>query len=365
MSESRPARRSLAILVALTLLGFWLRLIWLGASPVRGDEAFTIQYWPASFTDALKLVSTDPHPWGAYTLFANWRALFGDGEWIMRLLPALASLPGIAATYGLGRVLFNSRRAGWLAALLYAVHPFLIWHAQDVRNYAVWVAASALAGLAFVHAVVRNRRSDWLRYGVLSAIAAYFFFLQAFMLAAQGLYLLFARRARLRNWLVTMVGLGIALIPWLVELYTAATGGYGGTAGQAEPLKLVTWFLPELVAGSTLPDAILAPLGIVLFLGLSAAIALLRATIHRDSVLLLVFSVVVPTLLVSLIATRMAVFRPRYIIAVVSFLIVLIAGALNWLHSQRALRRRLAIGLLVALLAVQGWSLANYYTNPA
>ena len=55
----------------------------------------------------------------------------------MRLLPALANVLGIPALYAIGR-LFGGHRIGLLAALLFALHPFEIWHAQDVRNYAIW-----------------------------------------------------------------------------------------------------------------------------------------------------------------------------------------------------------------------------------
>ncbi|MBN1963646.1 MAG: glycosyltransferase family 39 protein, partial [Anaerolineae bacterium] len=117
------------ILAAVILLAFALRLLRLDGVALRGDEAFTIQYWPVGWNAALDLVGTDPHPWGAYALFGLWRGVFGDGVWIMRLLPALLSLPGVVGTYGLARSLFGSRCAGRIAALLYAVHPFLIWHA--------------------------------------------------------------------------------------------------------------------------------------------------------------------------------------------------------------------------------------------
>ena len=142
--------RRLAALVLLVWLALILRLLWLDASPLRGDEAFAIQYWAAPWPDALALASIEPHPVGTFALFAVWKATFGDGEWVMRLLPTLLSLPGLAAIYTLGRQLFRRRRVALLAALLYAVHPFLIWHAQDVRNYAIWTSTEliALAGPA-------------------------------------------------------------------------------------------------------------------------------------------------------------------------------------------------------------------------
>ena len=50
-----------------------------------------------------------------------------------------------AAVAALARRLFHNQAIAMLSAALWAVNPFLIWHAQDVRNYALWAALSPLA----------------------------------------------------------------------------------------------------------------------------------------------------------------------------------------------------------------------------
>ncbi|MBN2469952.1 MAG: glycosyltransferase family 39 protein, partial [Anaerolineae bacterium] len=205
---TRSRWRAAGLVILFSLLGLWLRLLWLDKSPLRGDEAFAIQYWAAPWPDGLTLTRIEPHPYGTFALFALWRGIFGEGEWVMRLLPALLSLPGIAAIYVAGRHLFRGRRAGLIAALLYAIHPFLIWHAQDARNYAIWAMTSAVVLAAFLRAITVQRRGAWLLYAFSALVSAYIFFFEIFFIAAQGLYLLLFQRRSLRRWLPAVALMG-------------------------------------------------------------------------------------------------------------------------------------------------------------
>ncbi len=362
---TRRSDRALSLLVLLILLALALRLYRLADSPVRGDEAFTIQYWPASWSDALDLVGIDPHPWLAYALFAHWQTIFGDGEWVMRLLPTLLSLPGVAATYALARRLRVEQRAALLATLLVAVHPFLIWHAQDVRDYAIWASFSAIASWAFLLAITAGGWRNWLLYAITTLLSAYIFFLHPFVIAAQGLYVIVAKRRRLRAWLLSIVGVAVAMIPWSIMLATAAGSRYGGTADRFDLSLLITWFLPTLTIGSTLPQTALDVIGIGLLVGgIIALVALWRW--RRDATLFLGIQVAVPTLCLSVVALRMNVFRPRYLVAVVPYVVLFVAAVVVYLTTRKYRWVRFgALGLLAVVLAADGWALINHYLDPA
>ncbi len=364
MSVSRQCSRTLFVLVAILLLSLALRLIHLDDVPLRGDEAFAIQYWAAPWPDALDLAGREPHPLGTFALFALWKNVFGDGEWIMRLLPALLSLPGVAATYALGRWLFRRQSPALLAALIYAVHPFLIWHAQDVRNYAIWAACSPVVAWAFAIAIERSRHRDWIRYALAAALSAYIFFLEPFLIAAQGMYLLLTRRNRWRPWLLAMAGVAVLLIPWGAQALALSRSGYGGTASSFEAGVLLTSFLPALTIGETLPADLISTLWIVLLPTVIGALALLWRR-QRHTAIFLAANIVIPVLLLSIISTRLDVFRPRYLIAIVPYLILLGAGAAVFMTTRNKGLRWLGPTALLAWSALSGWALVNHYTDPA
>lgn len=362
---TRTTRRTVSLIVII-LLGLWLRLLWLGVSPLRGDEAFAIEYWAAPWPEGLAITSIEPHPYGTFALFALWKSIFGDGEWVMRLLPTLFSIPGIAATYTLGRRLAIHDRAAQLAALLYALHPFLIWHAQDARNYAIWAALSPIVMIAFLRALDTNRLRDWGIYAGIALASAYTFFFAIFFLATQGVYLLLTRPARLRRYLMAASILAIGLIPWALQILGIMQGGdYGGTAGEFQFSQLFTWFLPTFAAGSTLPPNIntwLWPALVLLFAG--GLIGLWRG--NRPAAVFLLLNVAIPVLGLWAASGRMDIFRPRYLLPVSVVLLLVVAWVVHNLTTRSYRPYKIAgILLLGGILLLDGTAIVNSHLNPA
>ena len=269
--------QTLALLVVLLLAGFALRLFQLDSFSFRGDEALTVLTWvsrPLAETLQSEIPVRDPQPPLAFALFRGWATLFGTSEPLMRLLPVLSSLAGIAGLYALGRRI-GGRRAGLLAAALLTIHPFQIWHAQDARPYAIWVTASTISAWLALCALQRDRRRDWLLYVVAAAVAAYLYYLELFFLLALNLYALVSLRDRgrlLRRWLTAQLLLAAILAPWYLQERLLLGSGYGGTAGATEPLQLVTWLLPALQFGRNLPPDITARSALLVICALLAGL---------------------------------------------------------------------------------------------
>jgi hypothetical protein len=363
--------RRVLILVALLGLAFALRLYKLGAVPLRGDEAFAVRYWAAPPSDVLRdLASWEPHPFGTFLGFWAWKSAAGDSVFAMRYLPLLGNLIGAAAVAALARRLFHSDRTAFLAAFLWAVNPFLIWHAQDVRNYALWAGFSPLAMLLFLRAADRNRPRHWALYVLAEAVALNTFFLEAFFLPVQGAYLLALRptRAVLRRAVVAWAALAVLLTPWFVQIWYLSGSGYSGTTEQPTLHRLVTWVFPSLLTGGELHF----PWTILFYLACSALFALafiygFRARVYWWPLIW----IALPMLFWLAATTRMDIFNPRYLIAVTPALLLLIARALETsvspsLHVEKVaggeiwiLRRPLLILLLIPLIGVS--TLIDYY----
>jgi len=347
---------ALWLAVALTLLAALIRLHRLDAVPLRGDEAFSVRVWaePAEWG---RLWDFEPHPSGVFVLFAVWKQTAGESELAMRALPLLVNLLGVAALMALARRLIGAKTA-WLAGLLWAVNPFLVWHAQDVRNYALWAALSPLALWLFLRAVQKRRRVDWVLYGAASLAALYTFLLEPFFLLVQLAYLLRFGRSALRPALLTWASMGVLLLPWVVQVLNLAQHGYSGTAARVSLDTLLREFLPTLLFG----EARLSLLGGV---GLLVALALgllYGSRRQAPTAFLLAAWLFLPLLLLTLVGTRMNVFLPRYAIATTPALIL----ALLWVAALRKQRANPLPGLVTAVLvAVSLLSLYSYfYTDP-
>lgn len=365
--------RALAAVILLTLLGFALRVYALDRVPFRGDEAFTVLNWitpPLGATLASDIPTRDPQPPLAYAVFWGWGQLTGTSELAMRLLPALAGTLGIPLLYALGARL-HSRQMGALAALLWAIHPHLIWHAQDARNYALWSALSAAALWLALRALAHQRRRDWALYVLAAAAAAYMYYLELFVLVALNLFVAAAywrRWAALRRWIVAQGLIALLLAPWFLQERLLVSSGYTGTTYSAEFARLFDWFLPALTFGETLPTPLAAFAWPLIALALALGLLAWWRQCRRCALLLLLLGAV-PPLLLTLVSLRLDVFTPRYVLASTPAYTLMLAGLVILapvrVTRTPAARRALASGLLVALVAVSSASLAVYYFDYA
>ncbi|NDJ60579.1 MAG: hypothetical protein GYB67_05600, partial [Chloroflexi bacterium] len=237
---TRNANRwALITVTGLTLIGWALRLSNLNAASLRGDEAFTVIHWMREpLADTLANIATvDPHPPLAYALYRGWALLLGGGELTVRLLPALFNVLGIPVIYALGRRI-NGQTLGILAALLWAINPYQIWHAQDARNYAIWAVLSPLAVWLALRALEKDGWRNWLLYIVAAALAAYVYYLELFAVAAVNIYvlLIYHRSVRtLLRWIAAQAVIALLLAPWYLQERLLVSSGYGGTTGGFDP----------------------------------------------------------------------------------------------------------------------------------
>jgi hypothetical protein len=207
-----------------------------------------------------------------------WISLFGDGEAWLHVLSVLFGLSSIPLALWLGWSLFG-RRAGYLAALLFAFNAYLTQYAEEVRPYELLAVLGLLATGAFVHAFVFRHRRGWLPlFAIALALLAYTDAAGVLLWAAAGIALVpLAARAEDRRGLVRDAALafGGALVlfaPWLPTLIhqvadATAPWHFAPLLGANEPRQTL---------GSDRVDAVFA-------LGVLAGLAPMLAAERRRS----------------------------------------------------------------------------------
>lgn len=366
--------RSYGLLIAIIGLGFFLRIHDLQAVPLRGDEAFSALYWSDTpLTESLSAIAAlDPHPPLAYALFRLWGRILGgiDNVFALRYLAVLGNVIGIPVMFALGLRLSHGRRAGFVAALLWALHPFEIWHSQDFRNYAIWAGLSVAAfwlGLRLLH---RRRSIDWLLYAVMALCAALIFYAEALVtLALSSIVIQLCRSDRrfLRRFLALqglVVGVSLAFF-FVASAGEIVSGRYAGNLQSFAAGDYLSRFMPSLMLGETIP-ALLPELGLPLTAMAVIALAiLLRAAPTQFQVVMTLIAL--PLSLLGFISLFRDVFHPRYVLATVPGFILLAALASE--HAAAFLRSitRLSQNAILLLLMLPWFLLAimtiNAYLN--
>ncbi len=206
------------ILVAITVIAAGLRFANISSQSYWLDESQAVHELHLGFGSMLGAWSS--YEWNPPLYFVvgwPWVKLFGTGELGLRSLSALLGVAVVPLIYLCGRELV-SRRAGLVAAAFAAVNPFMIWYSQEAREYMLLIALCTASLLFFARAWNRGGGGrDLLWWAVLSALALLTQYFAGFLIAAEGLMLIY--RARSRASVLALGALGLvelALIPHVV-----------------------------------------------------------------------------------------------------------------------------------------------------
>ena len=372
---SSPRRYSLVVLIILVAYGF--RVHDLQATPLRGDEAYSVLYWADTPLQAVlsEIAPGEPHTPLVYAIGRLWNHLIGgvDSVFALRYLSVLGNVLGVPALIALAWRLSGRLDIALLAGLMWAAHPFEIWHSQEFRNYAYWGGASALALWLGLRLVERPRKGDWYLYAFVAGFAALTIYTEWFTTLALAI---FALLFRWRDWrflsrlfaiqlaMATLLVAGLVLI----QVRQGFIDSYPGLAPAFSISDYVTRFVPNLGLGSTIPfDA--SSVGVLL----SIALLLAAYLVYRESAQVFSFAVlaaVVPLLLLGLVSQRYNLFHPRYVLSAAPGFILLLA--IGGSRVAETLARRVGVdrSLLVILVALPWFvfallTLDAYFNNPA
>ncbi len=230
-------RRSIWLILGIVLIAFILRLYRLDYFSLRGDEAFDVLY---AAQPVPEIILQDRfyqiYPPLYHTSLHYWMLIAGRGEfalrWITGVVPGTLVVP---LTYALALRLFAKLESnppehryliGWVAGVLAAVNPFLIWWSQDAHFYALLAMfGAAITLLATRLWDTRGRRPVWLAYVLITALGFYTHYYTYFSWGAVNLVALRNTIARrwtkplvIRWWLAQVVAVTL-YSPWLVASF--------------------------------------------------------------------------------------------------------------------------------------------------
>jgi len=252
-----------ACLMAITLVGFGLRLWQLGDKPLWLDEVIAALFSLGRALEDVPLNQAVPlhqldelftyspglscqhiaqtvavqsvHPPLFFCLMYRWMGWLtphtANWVWALRALPALVGSAMVPLGYWLGRLAL-SPRVGLATAALIALSPFAVYLSQEARHYTLPMALTALALALLLHLqqamaysssrpshrwTVRGLLGAWAVVSILGLYVHYFVWLTVIaQVVAFGLWLWQSRqRQYLSEAAITVFAVGISYLPWL------------------------------------------------------------------------------------------------------------------------------------------------------
>jgi 4-amino-4-deoxy-L-arabinose transferase-like glycosyltransferase len=363
--------------LALTLLGAFLRLWQIGGKGLWYDEAATALMARASAGEILlfhwRAAFEHPPVWAL--LMAGWSRLFGQSEMALRLLSAFAGILTIPLFWQLCAALWpGDRLLRRLAVGLVAISPVLTLYSQEARMYALATLLAVAAVLLWVRLLNGARWPIAVAFLVVAWAMLGLHYYSVLLLACLGIFwlaLLIGRRRPPAAALLLLAGAAVPIVAWL-SLAPGAQTTLAITISLTEQIKpdwraFADQLWRELTFGSVVwrpaqgaAGYLLAPI----FLGGLAAAVVRGCKRVRGSAAagmpwawLAAIIALAPALLSLPFGTRIGT---RYLLFSAPFIFLVIGLALAAAWRWRPALGAAALALVVAVMA---WGQIYYFSD--
>jgi len=214
-ATGRNRRWGLGLLCVL-VLATTLRLYNLGERSLWKDEANQL-YTATYFGPPFELLNTDysNDPPICPLLVHFWHGLLQTLPWVtsgtvwydalLRLMPCFFGVLCVTLTFFVGRLILKDNRSALIGAFLFAISPFQVYYARELRAYAILAALSLLALIFLWKSLHENRCWHWLGLTLSLTLTIYTQFVAVWIVMAINLYFVLNIKSNWRflgRWIV-------------------------------------------------------------------------------------------------------------------------------------------------------------------
>jgi hypothetical protein len=301
------------------------------------DEAITTGIASHPLSQIPGLLRHDGSPPLFYFLLHFWIRAFGGSEAATHSLSLVFGLLTIPVGYWAGASLFG-RRAGIMAATLFAFSAWLTEYAMETRMYELMGLLGIVGTAAFIHGFVHRRRRYVVVFGVTEALMLYthawgIFFGAGAVVALIPVWLASdARRALVRDAVLAYLGAFVLFLPWLPNFIYQST--HTGAPWAPPPRFGAPVLLSRDLIGG---DRITAALVIALVIGLAPFVTRRYRRTGQATTLWALIALPAGTLLLAWLASQITpAFVSRYFAPVLAGIFLLAAwgcaraGIVGW-----------------------------------
>lgn len=226
-------------------IAIYLRMINIVSEQLWHDEGGTIDYVNSSWAYMFKSVTEEKNPILYYTILKLWISLFGDSIFSCRILSVIFSVLTVPILYLLGKEI-KDERLGLILIFLYAISPFSIWYANEVRMYSL---LQLLFTIAFYFAVKLLKEPSntklYFYFSITAVCMIYTHYIAVVYLVVLGIGIFIYNRNEesfYKNLSYSIAIIVCSYIPWIPYAIADFLGGPTAyTGGQATFIVIIYW----------------------------------------------------------------------------------------------------------------------------
>ena len=354
------------------MLAFLLRIAHINGESLWRDEVDTIRFAFVSLDQLIGNITRAGFNGPLYhLLMRGWLSLAGINDFALRYFSLLCGVAQVMVLYALANRLFG-RRVAIVAAWLAAIAPALIWYSGEGKMYTLQPLLIGMALYALRRATEAQAARPagwWAVFVIATSLGYYTHLLTPLFLVVAAIFVIAWWPQAKRHWKGLVIALALCTLPyvplviWQLPLWLRGADS-GHTAYPLDVMGLSLLYTWTLGLSSQSPFGIGAQsvwLGILSYVTVAGLGIAATLSARQRTVIGVVAWLILPTLLVFLVSTRVAVFQPRYLLWSAPALYLLTALGLVWLWQ----RGPIVAGLVAIWLAVfSGWGIAAQVIYP-
>jgi len=216
-------------LVVLCAISVFIRTRYIGGQ-FWMDEGITVGISSHSLSAIPGVLRMDGSPPLFYLVLHVWMSMFGNSEVATHTLALLFGMLTVPVGLWAGWSLFG-KRAGMMAAVLFAFSAFITQYSQETRMYSLMALLGLLATAGFLHGFVYRRRKYVVLFAVSQALMLYthawaLFYGAGSLVALVILYRISDEATRkdfIKDAVLAYVGAGVLFLPWVPNFLFQST----------------------------------------------------------------------------------------------------------------------------------------------
>jgi mannosyltransferase len=353
--------RYVQILIALTLIGLFLRFYQITFNSIWLDEAATLKFSDNSLLEIWNITANGEFNPPLFHWIEHFMLYFGNSEFVLRFVPAILGTLSIPLFYLVGNE-FLDRNCGIIMATLLTFAPFHIFYSQEARAYSTMLFFISLALIFYFLALHSNTWKSWALFGFFSSLAFWAHFyafipvISLFFIAA-GLN---AGKIRdeVRFSIPLITGAGVFLLVSL-PLIAVVSGQFLIRTSKAPTYGIQG---PEIIAETLRQLSGYSDIILIIYLAVFVIGTFAVFRIKRNRAYFLIAMILIPLVISWGLSYRMPMI-PRYLIYLLPIYFMGIAA--SYRPVIRLVKSKRGIYLfMVALIVVNIPFLVTYYQNP-
>jgi hypothetical protein len=321
------------------------------------DEAITMS-WAQNLRNLFK--GSEPISPLYFLLIHFWK-IFGDSEFILRLLSVVFGIASVVGIYFLGKLFFDIRTA-IISSFIIAISPLHIFYSQELTGYSFFAFLVLLSVFFLKKALEGERWSFWIGFAFFSALSILTHYIAILFLFSEIIFfVLFYRNYRhlFNKWIQSHFLILALLSPWLLFIIQQIIFGIKIHIGwwiSSLPLKaIVITFKNFSIGYNATPKIFFAASIVYSFL---FVIGIYSVNKRRDLSLVLFFTFIPILFALVLLKFNVMVYVDRYFLPSSLFYYLIIARGLSSFKNKYLLS-----GAILVITILNGLALRNYYLN--